>query len=84
MIKSNKKFDLVNIGSGQTIKIHELANLIKNIVNYEGKIIFSSKKFDGSMEKKLNLNKINSIGWKPKTSLNIGLKKTYIDFLNKI
>ena len=84
LVKSNKKFDLVNIGSGKTVKIHELANLVKNIVNYEGKIIFSSKKFDGSKEKKLNSNKINSIGWKPKTSLNIGLKKTYIDFLKKI
>jgi len=84
LIKSNKKFDLVNIGSDQTVTIHELANLVKNIVNYEGKIIFSSKKFDGSKEKKLNLNKINSIGWKPKTSLNIGLKNTYIDFLKNI
>ena len=80
LICNTRKFDIVNIGSGQCVKINDLASTIKEIIKYKGKIIFSSNKFDGTAIKQLNFDKIKSIGWKTKTSLKEGLKKTFHSF----
>ncbi len=80
LINNKKKFNVVNIGSGQYLKIYQLANIIKDIINYNGKIIFSSNKYDGSQVKKLNFDQMKNIGWKANTSLEEGLRKTFNDF----
>tara|TARA_Y100000590_G_C15720231_1_gene1013284 strand:- start:61 stop:996 length:936 start_codon:yes stop_codon:yes gene_type:complete len=80
LIRNKRKFNVVNIGSGKYLKIYELANIIKDLINYNGKIIFSSKKYDGSQVKKLNFDQMKNIGWKANTSLKAGLEKTFNDF----
>lgn len=74
----------INIGTGKDIEILELANLIKKIIGYNGKIINDLTKPDGTLKKLLDVNKINSIGWKHKINLEEGIKKVYEWYLSKI
>jgi GDP-L-fucose synthase len=74
----------INMGCGEDISIRELAFLIKRIVGYEGKIAFDRTKPDGMPKKLLDNTKIVKMGWKPKTSLENGIKATYDWYLKKI
>lgn len=69
--------ELTNIGSGEDIAIADLANLIKKIVGFEGKIIFDTSKPDGPPRKVLDVSKINALGWKAKISLEEGVTRVY-------
>ena len=72
----------INIGTGQDVSIYELANIVKKVVGYDGKIYFDDKKSDGAPRKLLNINKLKELGWSSKTSLEDGIKKSYKDFIN--
>lgn len=69
--------ELINIGSGEDITIKDLANLIKEIVGYQGNIVSDETKPDGTPRKLLNVDKINRIGWKYTTNLRMGIGQTY-------
>lgn len=71
----------INAGSSEEITIEDLSKLIKDIVGYEGEIIFDSSKPDGSLRKFMDSKKINKIGFKPNVKIKEGLTKTYEDFL---
>jgi GDP-L-fucose synthase len=73
----------INVGSGTDITIKELAKIIKEVVNFKGKISFDRSYPDGSKRKLLDNSKINKLAWKPKIRLKIGLIKTYRDFLKR-
>ena len=81
IIKQNLKIDLVNVGSGVEISIKGLAEKIKSIVGYEGKLKFNSDMPDGNPRKLLDSSLINKYGWTPKIDLDQGLKKTYTWYL---
>ena len=72
----------VNLGIGEDIEIGELANLIKEIVGYEGKIINDLSKPDGTPRKLLDVTRLNSTGFKHKVELKEGIKRVYEWFLN--
>jgi len=71
----------INVGSGSDLAISELAEIIKEIVGYEGYIKFDHTKPDGSPRKFIDSQRLNNLGWKPKVSLKHGLNSTYKDFL---
>ena len=73
--------EFVNIGSGKDVSIAELANIIAKVVDYKGKIEFDTSKPDGMPRKLLDTSKAESLGWKYKTELEDGIRKTYEDFL---
>lgn len=75
--------DFFNIGTGKEITIKDLAELIKDIVGYEGKIVWDISKPDGTPRKLLDVSRLESQGWKYKMELNDGIKETYEWFLNK-
>jgi len=78
LLNSDKKFKThINIGSGTDLTIMELAELIKDIVGYEGEIKWNSKMPDGTPQKLLDVTKITQTGWKPELSLPEGIKKVY-------
>jgi len=77
---SNDIGELINIGTGEDCTILELAETIKEVVGFDGRLIFDKTKPDGTPRKLLDVSKINSLGWKAKTSLKDGLKITYEDF----
>ena len=75
----------INVGFGSDLSIKALANLIKKITQYKGYIEYDKSKPDGMKKKLLNNKKMLNFRWKPKYSLEEGLKRTYRDFLtNKI
>lgn len=67
----------INIGTGSDISIKELANLIKKIVGYKGEFVFNSDKPDGTFRKVTDSTKLNNLGWKYKTELEVGIKTMY-------
>jgi GDP-L-fucose synthase len=67
----------VNIGTGEDIKLKDLANTIKEIVDFKGKIAYDRLKPDGTPRKLLDVTKINQLGWRNKTKLEEGIKKVY-------
>ena len=71
----------VNIGCGMDITIGDLAEVIKLIVGFPGEIRFDAEKPDGTPRKLLDSSRLSKMGWKPKTSLKDGLRKTYDWFL---
>lgn len=66
----------LNIGYGEDISIEELAEIIKEEVGYNGKIYWSSSYPDGMPQKLLDSTLSRKLGWKPKTPLKEGLRKT--------
>lgn len=74
----------VNVGSGKEISIKMLANLIKNIIGYKGKIKFDNSKPDGTMSKLMNNSRIKTFNWSSKINLEEGLKQVFLDFKENI
>jgi len=73
--------NIINVGSEQELTIKELAETIKEVIDFKGTINFDPSKPDGSTRKLLNSERINKLGFKPKTVLKEGLIKTYQDYL---
>lgn len=73
---------LVNIGTGEDVTIDELAMLIKEIVGYEGALIYDHTKPDGTPRKLMDVSKLTNLGWKYSIDLKDGLKRVYDDYLN--
>ncbi len=72
---------LVNIGTGEDLSIGELAALIKDIVGFNGKIVFDATKPDGTPRKLMDVTKLHNLGWKHKIELREGIAMAYEDFL---
>lgn len=73
---------IVNIGTGNDVSIKELAELIQNVVGFEGEIRWDSDKPDGTPRKLLDVSKIFELGWKANTPLAEGIKSSYQWFLD--
>ena len=67
----------VNVGVGKDISILELAELIKDIVGFEGEIVNDLSKPDGTPRKLLDVTRLNDLGWEAQISLEEGIKDTY-------
>ena len=67
----------INVGVGEDVSIKELAEMIKDVVGYEGGIAFDSEKPDGTPRKLLDVSLINSLGWKSKIELKQGIESVY-------
>jgi GDP-L-fucose synthase len=73
---------LVNIGTGEDVTITELAMLIKEIVGYEGTLVYDHTKPDGTPRKLMDVSKLTNLGWKYSIELREGLKQVYADYQN--
>ncbi|WP_026754279.1 GDP-L-fucose synthase [Sediminibacter sp. Hel_I_10] len=67
----------INIGTGEDISIKELAEMIKEIVGFKGKLVYNSDKPDGTMRKLTDVSKLNALGWKHKMNLENGIEHVY-------
>lgn len=73
--------DIINVGSGEEVSIHELATTIAQVVGFDGTLRFDSSKPDGTPRKLLDSSRLAALGWVPETSLADGLATTYQWFL---
>jgi len=84
IMKNYQETEHINVGVGKDATIKEIAELIKKVVGYEGKIIFDKTKPDGTPRKLLDVTKLAELGWKASTSLENGLRKTYGWYLKQL
>lgn len=84
LMKNYNDSDLLNIGTGQEISIAELADMIKEIVGYQGEIVFDPIKPDGTYRKLLDVSRINELGWKSRIDLESGVRETYAWYLENL
>lgn len=71
---------LLNLGSNKDLTIQELANLVKDVVGFNGDIIYDTTKPDGTTRKWMDSGRLNRLGWNPKIDLTSGLRLSYSDF----
>ena len=74
--------ECVNIGTGEDMKINDLAEVIRKVVGFDGEIKHDLSKPDGTPRKLLDVSKIREFGWEAKTILKEGIKKTYDWYCN--
>jgi GDP-L-fucose synthase len=72
---------LVNIGTGEDVTIKNLAAIVKQIVGFQGEIVWDSTKPDGTPRKLMDVSKLHGLGWHHKITLEDGIKLAYQDFL---
>ena len=83
LMQSYNDREIINVGCGEDISIKELAETIKSIVGYQGKLNFNTSRPDGTPRKLLDVSKLHSLGWKHTISLEEGISRAYQDFINK-
>ncbi|MGH7982578.1 MAG: GDP-L-fucose synthase [Candidatus Udaeobacter sp.] len=69
--------EIINVGCGEDISIRELAEIICEVVGFDGELAWDTTKPDGTPRKLLDVTKIRALGWKPAITLRDGIKRTY-------
>lgn len=75
--------EIVNVGSGKDVSIEELAQMIGEVVGYEGDIVFDASKPDAIPSTLLDVSRLNSMGWRARIPLREGIERTYEWFLDQ-
>jgi GDP-L-fucose synthase len=75
---------LVNVGCGTDLSIKELAQLVKGVVGFTGKLSFDSSKPDGTMRKLLDVSLLNNLGWIAAVELKDGIATAYRSYLKSV
>jgi len=81
LMENYNEAELVNIGTGEDVTIKKLADLVKQIIGFQGEIIWDSSKPDGTPRKLMDVSKLHGLGWHHKIALEEGIKLAYQDFL---
>jgi GDP-L-fucose synthase len=80
-METYEKKGIINVGSSQEISIRNLAELLKNITEFKGDLIFNDNRQDGVMRKIMDNSNIFSTGWKPNVTIENGIAEMYKWFL---
>lgn len=75
--------EIMHIGPGTDVTIKELAEMIQRICGYKGRIVFDASKADGAMRKLLDSSQLTQAGWRPRTSLEEGIRRTCEHYLSR-
>jgi GDP-L-fucose synthase len=81
LLEKYNSAEIINVGCGEDISIRELAELICDIVGFDGALSWDATKPDGTPRKLLDITKLQSLGWKPSIPLRDGISQTYKWFL---
>jgi GDP-L-fucose synthase len=82
LLENYDSADTINVGVGQDLTIRELAEIVADVVGYEGELTQDTSKPDGTFRKLLDVSKINDLGWKAAVPLREGIASTYKWFLD--
>lgn len=80
LTRTETELPIVNVGCGQDLTIHDLAEMIATVVGFTGNICWDSSRPDGTPKKLMDSTKLNALGWRARTPLLVGLQRTYDDF----
>jgi GDP-L-fucose synthase len=83
LMENYNEKQLVNIGTGEDLTILELAELVGEVVEYSGEILFDASKPDGTPRKLMDVSKLHALGWKHSVELKEGIALAYDNFLEK-
>lgn len=75
--------DIINVGVGEDISIRELAEMVRQVVGYEGDLAFDASKPDGTPRKLLDVSRLTSLGWHAAIPLRTGIEQTYQWYLQQ-
>jgi GDP-L-fucose synthase len=81
LMRTYDKPEIINVGTGSDLTIAELAALIKQIVGFNGSLLFDATKPDGTPQKRLDVSRLTALGWQPTIALEPGIRSTYNWFL---
>ena len=73
--------EIVNIGTGEDLTIAELAELVRDVVGYGGRIVYDPTKPDGTPVKRLDVSRLTALGWRYRIALRAGIETTYTWYL---
>jgi GDP-L-fucose synthase len=73
----------INVGTGKDVTIREMAEAMKQVVGYEGKLTFDTTKPDGTPRKLIDVTRLKNMGWEYTTDFEDGLSKTYKWYLTR-
>ena len=83
LLENYDSSDIINVGCGEDISIRELAELICEVVGFEGKLVWDTAKPDGTPRKLLDVSKLHALGWRHTIGLREGIKRTYQWFVQR-
>lgn len=83
LMENYNEKELINVGTGEDLSIAELANLVKNVIGFEGELVFDTSKPDGTPRKLMDVSRLHNLGWKHRTALADGILLAYHDFTDK-
>lgn len=81
LMENYNESELVNIGTGEDVTIKNLAALVKQIIGFQGEIVWDNSKPDGTPRKLMDVSKLHGLGWHHKIALEDGIKLAYQNFL---
>ena len=76
LLRHCRDSEIINVGSGQEISIRRLAFTIKKVSGFKGRVVFDSSRPEGVYRKLLDSSKIRKLGWRPKFTLEEGIRRT--------
>ena len=80
-MKHYSDLQFLNVGTGEDITISEFAQIVADVIGYQGQIVFDTSRPDGAPRKLLDVSQVKALGWRAKTPLREGLHQMYADFL---
>ena len=83
LLETHSDSALINVGYGDDVTIRELAEIICEVVGFEGALKFDTSKPDGTPRKLMDSSRLRSLGWKPAIPLRQGIEQTYQWFLSQ-
>lgn len=76
--------EIVNIGCGEDVSIRELAEIVCEVLGFEGSLVFDTSKPDGTPRKLMHVGRLLALGWKPRIALKEGIRDSYAWFLKSL
>lgn len=81
LLENYDSSEIINVGCGEDLTIRELVEIVARVIGFEIDLVFDTTKPDGTPRKLLDTTRLQSLGWKPRISLNDGIQQTYQWFL---